>query len=63
VIEFNVQGISCNHCVRAVTEAVRSIDPQARVDVDLAGHKVSVDSSRPREEVAAALAGAGYPPS
>ena len=63
MIEFNVEGMSCNHCVKAVTEAVRSVDPAARVDVDLSSHTVKVDSAAPREAVAAALDEAGYPAS
>ena len=60
-IEFTVEGMSCNHCVKAVTEAVRAVDPAARVDVDLASGTVKVDSSAPRDAVAAALDEAGYP--
>jgi copper chaperone len=63
MIEFNVEGMSCNHCVKAVTAAVRSVDPAARVDVDLARHTVKVESAAPREAVAAALDEAGYPAS
>lgn len=62
MIEFNVEGMSCSHCVNAVTRAVKAVDPRAEVDVDLAGHKVRVESASPREALAAALDEAGYPP-
>ena len=33
--ELKVSNMSCSHCVGAVTRAVKSIDPQADVQVDL----------------------------
>jgi copper chaperone len=63
VIEFNVEAMSCSHCVSVVTQAVRSVDPNARVDVDLAAHKVRVESNEERAALAAALDEAGYTPS
>ena len=62
MIEFDVEGMSCNHCVDAVTRAVKALDPGAAVAVDLAGHKVRIESASPREALAAALDEAGYPP-
>ena len=58
---FDVQGMSCNHCAKAVTQAVRQLDPQAQVQVDLTGKKVEVDSLQPREAIAKAIADEGYP--
>ena len=29
--EFEVQGMSCQHCVAAVTRSIQEIDPQAQV--------------------------------
>ena len=57
---YDVQGMSCAHCVRAVTEAVRRIDPAARVDVDLGSGRVDVESSAPRDRIAAAIRDEGY---
>ena len=62
MIEFTIQAISCGHCVRAVTEAVRSVDPQAQVDVDLASRNVRIETTSGRDAVADALTLAGYPP-
>ena len=63
MIEFEVQALSCGHCVRAVTEAVQEVDPGARVEVDLDRKKVSVQSGADRAALAQALTEAGYPPS
>ena len=60
-MEFIVPAISCGHCVRAVTEAVKQTDPDAQVSVDLESKKVTVQTTQERDVVAAALADAGYP--
>ncbi len=57
---FNVQGMTCGHCERAVTQAVKALDPQAAVLIDRATGKVEVDSSQPREAIAAAISEEGY---
>ena len=60
-MEFNIPAISCGHCVRAVTEAVKLADSDAQVSVDLKSKKVTVQTTQERDAVAAALAEAGYP--
>ena len=62
MIEFRVEAMSCGHCVSMVTKAVMSVDPAARVDVDLAAKAVRVETGKDREAIAAALVEAGYPP-
>lgn len=62
MIEFDIQSMSCNHCVGRVTEAVKSVDPAAKVEVDLQNKKVRVQGSADRQAVSAALTEAGYPP-
>lgn len=57
---FQVQGMSCGHCVGAVTQAVKSIDPQAEVKVDLASGKVEVSSQQDAAAIAKAIEEEGY---
>jgi len=57
---FQVQGMSCGHCAHAVTQAVRTVDPQAQVQVDLASGKVDVESSRDHATIAHAIEEEGY---
>ena len=57
---FNVQGMTCGHCVKAVTRAVQEQDAQATVEVDLPGKKVRVQSSLAAEQVLAAIREEGY---
>ena len=58
--QFEVQGMTCGHCERAVTRAVLQIDPQAQVKIDRAANRVEVQSTQPREAVAKAIAEEGY---
>ncbi|MGF6770949.1 copper chaperone [Paraburkholderia sp. GAS199] len=59
-IEFQVEGMSCQHCVAAVTNAIREHDATAHVQVDLAAGRVSVDSTEAVESLKAAIDEAGY---
>lgn len=57
---FNVKGMSCGHCVRAVTQAIQARDAAAQVQVDLADGEVRVDSRLPEEALLEAIRGEGY---
>ena len=57
---FQVQGMSCGHCVGAVTQAVKSVDPQAEVKVDLASGTVEVQSQQDPAAIAKAIEEKGY---
>lgn len=59
--QLQVEEMSCGHCVASVTKAVKTLDAQASVMVDLAAGQVKVESSAALEEVKAAIAGAGFP--
>ncbi|GAA0281093.1 MULTISPECIES: heavy-metal-associated domain-containing protein [Pseudomonas] len=57
---FTVEGMTCGHCVKAVTQAVQSQDPTAEVKVDLAAKQVSVQSQLSREAIAGLIKEEGY---
>ena len=58
--EFQVKGMSCQHCVKGVTRAILEQDPQAQVQVDLGQGRVQALTSLPREAVVKAIADEGY---
>lgn len=58
--DFQVKGMTCGHCVKAVTSALREVDEKADVRVDLAQGRVQVDSAAPSEKLSAAITEAGY---
>jgi copper chaperone len=62
MLEFKIPAISCGHCARAVTEAVREVDPKAEVQVDIAARQVQVRTDAARPALVAALTEAGYAP-
>ena len=59
---YTVSGMTCGHCVAAVTEEVAKLDDVKRVDVDLASGRVTVESDGPVDDAAfaAAVDEAGY---
>ncbi len=57
---FNVQGMTCGHCVRAVTNAIKGEDPAADVQVDLAKGEVAVESQLPAEQIIGLIVEEGY---
>lgn len=59
-IEFQVEGMSCQHCVAAVTNAIREHDASAQVRVDLAAGRVAVESTQTVEAMKLAIDEAGY---
>lgn len=40
---INVEGMSCEHCVNAITKAVKAIDGVKSVDVNLKEETVTVE--------------------
>lgn len=60
MLHFHVEEMSCGHCVNAISNAVLAVDANAKVDVDLSWKTVVVGSDLGPDEVAAAIAEAGY---
>ncbi|MGY1619854.1 heavy-metal-associated domain-containing protein [Geodermatophilus sp. SYSU D00691] len=59
---FTVDGMTCDHCRRAVTEEISAVDGVESVTVDLATGTVTVATTSPvdRADIAAAVDEAGY---
>ena len=62
VATYTITGMTCGHCVTAVTDALQSIPGVAGVDIDLPTGVVTVTSDSPvdHEQLAAAIDDAGY---
>ena len=43
MISFQVNDMTCGHCVGAITQALQAADPAARVRIDLAAHRVDIE--------------------
>ena len=59
---YTVSGMTCAHCVAAVTEEVSKVDGVTDVDVDLASGRVTVTSDAAIDDAAVEVAvdEAGY---
>jgi len=58
--QFDVKGMTCGHCERAVVHAVREVDTDAVVKVDLSTGRVDVESEKSRDALANAIREEGY---
>lgn len=63
MITFELKDMSCGHCVGVINKTIADIDKQAKVNVDLPTHKITIESTFESDEFAEALTAAGYPPS
>ncbi|MDR7096666.1 heavy-metal-associated domain-containing protein [Hydrogenophaga laconesensis] len=57
---LDVQGMTCGHCEKAVTTAIRLLDPRAEITIDRRQNRVEVDTDQPREALAEAIREEGY---
>ena len=59
---IKVKGMSCQHCVQAVTRALNGVEGLENVQVDLDSGQASYDKTKPvdLETIKAAVKEAGY---
>lgn len=60
-MQFHVENMTCGSCVKHITQAITAIDPNAKVEVNIAGKKVTVDSVASAQAIEAAIEADGYP--
>ena len=60
--EITVKGMSCAHCVAAMTKAMNSLPGVSNVNVDLASGRVRYDSAAPipKEDLDRVVKAAGF---
>jgi copper chaperone len=61
-MKFHIDNMTCGGCARAVTAAIRSLDPAARVTADPPTRTIDVESTRDENELRTALDAAGFRP-
>jgi len=63
MISLTVNDMTCGHCAATITKAIKAVDVDANVKVDLAEHQVHVESTKLNHgDVAEAIQDAGYSP-
>ena len=60
-MKFRIENMTCGGCARGVTATIQDIDPNAKVDVDLASKIVTVESSESIDKITEALEEDGFP--
>ena len=60
-MKFRIENMTCGGCARGVTATIQDIDPNAKVDVDLATKIVTVESSESVDKITEALEEDGFP--
>ena len=63
MIAFEVNDMTCGHCVSIITKAVKAADKDAQVQIDLNKHLVQIDpGDLSADELGDAIKEAGYTP-
>jgi copper chaperone len=60
MIELDIQGMTCGHCVRAVTEAIQNVKGVTNVQVNLQPGSANVEGEPNPEDLLAAIREEGY---
>lgn len=63
MIAFEVNDMTCGHCVATITRAVQGADKDARVQIDLSRHRVEIEpGTADAQALSHAIKEAGYTP-
>ena len=57
---FQVDDMTCGHCISVITKAIKGVDANASVSIDLASHRVNIASGTNAATLSAAIKQAGY---
>ncbi len=60
MMKFKVSGMNCGACVKKITAAVRAVDEDAHVDVDLTAKQVSIEGFNYDNRFEKAVQALGY---
>ncbi len=58
---LKVEGMTCGGCASRVTKAIKAVDDNANVDIDLKNKTVRIDASADVAALTSAVIAAGYP--
>lgn len=59
-MQFRIEKMGCGGCAKTISSTIRTIDPGARIDIDLATKRVDVTSDADQAMLQQVLADAGY---
>lgn len=58
--KYIVSDMTCNHCVNTITNAIKSVDSAAIINIDLANHSLAVSQANSLELIEKAVKDEGY---
>ncbi|OWY68561.1 heavy metal transporter [cyanobacterium TDX16] len=59
-LQLKVPSIVCGGCAETITKAVKSVDADAQVDVDVSAKTVKVEGVQSEESIKQAIAATGH---
>jgi len=62
-MDIKIENMTCGGCANSVTKAIRSVDPTARVEANLATRLVKVETTAALTDLQQILEEVGYPAS
>ena len=59
-LKMKVPNISCDGCAQTITESILTMEPDAKIEVDVQAKTVTVESAASEETIKQAITAAGY---
>lgn len=59
-LKLKVPDISCDGCAETITETIQTMEPDAKVNVDVQAKTVTVEAAASEETIKQAIVAAGY---
>lgn len=59
-LKLKVPTIACDGCAETITESIATMEPDAKVDVDVKAKTVTVESGASEETIKQAIVAAGH---
>ena len=60
MVRLKIEAMTCGGCAKSITKAIESVDPKAKIDVDIEGRVVTVDSTTNVNSLIEVIHEAGY---
>lgn len=60
-MKLRIDAMTCGGCARSVTATIKDVDPNAKVEIDVAAKLVNVDTAADQQKILEALAEDGFP--
>lgn len=60
-MKLRIDAMTCGGCARSVTATIKDVDPNAKVEIDVASKVVEVESAQDQQKILEALSEDGFP--